>query len=144
MLPRLVEAAAHSHAPLRRGLPRGFLSHAGSAAAHRPPTAERRAFEQRVAESLRRVLQLTTERADLTAALAHEAADTIGADFMRNRLPPFGGEGGGACGRGDEGEGGGARGDDAGAAGGEKQVGAPPSLMASSEVLDALEVSCLP
>ena len=85
MLPRLVEAAA-PHAPLRHGLPLGFLSHAGSAAAHRPPTAERRAFEQRVAESLRRVLQLTTERADLTAALAHEAADTIGADFMQKPL----------------------------------------------------------
>ena len=93
MLPRAIERASHASLELRRGLPVGFLTHAGSAASAGSGAVSSRAveaqrgFETAASAALQQVLDVAL-RADATTELAHEAADEIGADFMQNRLPP--------------------------------------------------------
>ena len=79
LLPRLLEDATNASLPLRRGLPLGFLSEAGSGAASTPRAAE---LAAQTADMLRRLAD------HLSPRHVHEAVDEIGADFMRNRLPP--------------------------------------------------------
>ena len=90
MLPKLLERAASSSVDLRRGLPIGFLEHAGSAAAAAAaPSKQCEAFEAAAITALRSVLDLATMSSEIASDLTHEAADHIGDDFMQNRLPPF-------------------------------------------------------
>lgn len=70
MMPRLLESVAGASLDLRRGLPVGFLAHAGSAAAATAtPSEERTCFEAAAAAAL----QCLRRRDDLRARVASRA-----------------------------------------------------------------------